>query len=154
MNTQTTLFNSLCRAASHILSLKDVEVLGNEDYVDIDGVAVALGFDPEDDLGEVRCFVDLGTVPEDRHLRVYTSLLHSNLEMNPARQGVIALDRESGHLILSTAFELAHIENPEDLASLLQSYAEFAHGFREAVIDAMPDDSVQSELQMNLARKV
>lgn len=151
MNTQTTLFSSLCRAASHVLALQEVEILGNEEYVDIDGVAVALGFDPEDDLGEVRCFVDLGTVPEDRHLRVYTSLLQSNLEMNPARQGAIALDCESGHLILSTAFELSQIENPEDLARLLQSYAEFAHGFRYAVIDAMPGDLVQNALQINLA---
>lgn len=136
-------FCNLCRDASYLLELDDVDALGAEQYVDIDGVSIAVSYDDEDDSGEFLCFVDLGGIDEQRRAEVHTTLLHMNLELDPAQQGSIGIDPKSGHAILSVAIPLEACESPNDLSSLLECYADYALDVRSTVIDANSDHALR-----------
>ena len=68
-------YRELCREASVALKLDDPDRLGNEGYMERDGIRVALFFDEEIVSDRIFCYVDLGPIVSCSHknIRAFTN---------------------------------------------------------------------------------
>lgn len=112
----------LCRATSVALQLDDLDRLGNEGYLEKDGIRVALFFDEEIVSDRLFCYVDLGPIAEDIRTKVFERLLTLNLLSGTKTSGVYTIDPASGNAIFCV-----HLMNPDlleggELAGMLSAY--------------------------------
>lgn len=103
-------YKELCRAASVSLGLDDPDRLGNDGFLEKDGIRIALFFDPEIVNDRLFCYVDLGPVEEELRLLAYERLLTLNLLSGTKTSGVYTIDPASGNAIFCI-----HLMHPEDL---------------------------------------
>jgi hypothetical protein len=117
-----TQFKELCRAASASLDLEDLDQLGNQGFMEKEGIRIALFFDEEIIADRLFCYVDLGPITEDLRLSVYERLLTLNLLSGTKTSGVYTIDPASGNAIFCVP--LMHPERLDgtELAGLLQTY--------------------------------
>ncbi len=103
-------YKELCRATSASLNLDDLEQLGNEGFLEKDGIRVALFFDEEIVADRLFCYVDLGPIEEEFRLLAYERLLTLNLLSGTKTSGVYTIDPASGNAIFCI-----HLMHPEHL---------------------------------------
>ncbi len=142
-------FVSLCRDVSLLLELPDPDRLGNEGYLEQEGIRLALFFDPEIVNDRLFCYVDIGAVSEASQPRIFERLLTLNLLSGSKTSGVYALDPGSGNVIFCV-----HIMQPDrlqaqQLADMLRAYVERALNLQHTVLQDFDDpDFVETARQI------
>lgn len=129
----------LCRSASVALQLDDLDRLGNEGYLEKDGIRVALFFDEEIVSDRLFCYVDLGPIAEDVRTKVFERLLTLNLLSGTKTSGVYTIDPASGNAIFCV-----HLMNPErieggELADMLSAYVSRAVELQRTLLRDVED---------------
>ncbi len=120
-------FVSLCRDVSLLLELPDPDRLGNEGFLEHEGIRLALFHDPEIVDDRLFCYVDIGPVNEASRQRIFERLLMLNLLSGSKTSGVYALDPGSGNVIFCV-----HIMQPDRLAA--QQLADMLHAYVERAL--------------------
>lgn len=127
-------YRELCRATSVALELEDLERLGNEGFLEKDGIRVALFFDEEIVSDRLFCYVDLGPIAEEVRAKAFERLLTLNLLSGTKTSGVYTIDPASGNAIFCV-----HLMNPEriegdELAEMLNAYVARAVELQRSVL--------------------
>jgi len=122
-------FRDLCRDASRVLGLADVEALHDSRDTVLDGAKVGVFHDEAADPDGLYCYVDLGTIgPHAQPLELMEEILALNLSLDGDMGEVIGMERESRHLVLRA--RLAEPPGELDgalLADCLRHYAALAN---------------------------
>lgn len=142
-------FQALCRETSLLLQLPDVDQLGRDGQIELDGYHLGAFYDAEHDEA-IHCFVDLGPVePEDR-MQTLERVLALNLELGRMHGESLGLDSESGHIVLRS--EIQNLEQcaPESLAEWLRDYCAFAGEF-QGLLGSVAGGQVMADMQAQLA---
>jgi hypothetical protein len=100
---------------------------------EIDGIDMAVRFDPEDDPHSVSFYVDLGLPAAEHRAQVCEEVLQINLLHRTSTCAVYAMDGESGHAVSCLRFEDADQLDSEFLAEMLRFYAEETRKARDMV---------------------
>lgn len=129
-------FRELCRGASRLLDLKDLDALFESRDTRIDGVKLGVFHHDGEDSEGVYCYVDLGAIdPEANSLAVMEEVLAINLSLDASLGEVIGLERESRHLVLRVRLNERHEPFHEgELAAQLQHYAGIANELYRRVL--------------------
>ncbi len=142
-------YRELCRAASVALSLEDPDLLGNEGYLEKNGIRIALFFDEEIISDRIFCYVDLGPIEEAARTKIFERLLTLNLLSGTKTSGVYSIDPSSGNAIFC-----AHLMNPDwisgdELGGILDAYIARAVELQRSVLRDIDDlDFMQVANQM------
>jgi len=136
-----TEFRNLCRDISRALKQTDIEALGEQGRVGIDGVDIALFFDEQVNPDMLFCYVDMGPVDEVSRTEIYGQLLTMNLLSGAKTNGVYSLDPASGNALF-----VVHFHNPEtldaaQLAEAFQVYATQTNSLRALLAEDGRDDA-------------
>jgi hypothetical protein len=136
-----TEFRSLCRDISRALKQSDIEALGEQGRIGIDGVDIALFFDEQVNPDMLFCYVDMGPVAEASRTEIYGQLLTMNLLSGAKTNGVYSLDPASGNALF-----VVHFNNPEaldaaQLAEAFQVYATQTNSLRALLAEDAQNDA-------------
>jgi len=125
-------FKNLCREASLVLGVSDVEAFSLSGEICVEGVDIAAHF--EEDLAPDRifCYLDVGQIDNDS--AAIRKLLTLNLASGSKADGVFALDATSGDALL-----VVHLLNPDgfdgqSMADSLCRHAARASAARELLV--------------------
>jgi hypothetical protein len=132
-------YRELCRAASHSLNLEDLEQLGNEGFLEKEGIRIALIFDEDIVSDRLFCYVDLGPITDECRIRTFERLLMLNLLSGTKTSGVYTIDPASGNAVFCV-----HLMNPdrlqgEDLAEMLTAYVGRAIQLQKTLLNDIDD---------------
>ncbi len=132
-------YRELCREASVALKLDDPDRLGNEGYMERDGIRVALFFDEEIVSDRIFCYVDLGPIVEVARTKIFERLLTLNLLSGTKTSGVYSIDPASGNAIFCV-----HLMNPDrisgdELGGVLNAYVARAVQLQLSVLRDVDD---------------
>src|SRR4030095_11393464 len=97
----TTQLTDLCRDLGREFPEADFDELVDDAVLEVDGVAMALDGDHEWAVENLAPFVDIGAVNPERKLDVLSRALAFNLSEKSEEHGVIGLDEEDNHLVLT-----------------------------------------------------
>lgn len=124
-----TDFHELCRGASRLLGLADVEALHDSRDTVLDGAKIGVFHDEAADPDGLYCYVDLGTIgPNAQPVALLEEILAINLSLDGDMGEVIGLERESRHLILRARLaDTPGAVDAEVLADCLRHYAALAN---------------------------
>jgi len=135
-----TEYRSLCREVSSALQQPDIESLGEDGHIEIDGVDIALFFDEDVNPDMLFCYVDMGPVPEAARTEIYGQLLTMNLLSGAKTNGVYSLDPTSGNALFVVHFMQPETLDAAQLAEAFQIYATQTNSLR-----MMLDEGTRSE---------
>ena len=140
-------YRSLCRKLSVALQQADVDALGEQGRIEIDGVEIALFFDEQANPDMLFCYVDMGPIPEISRTEVYEQLLAMNLLSGSKTNGVYSLDPSSGNALF-----VVHFMNPDtldaaQLAEAFQVYATQTNSLRAMLDEDSQPDSAAAPAQ-------
>lgn len=142
-------FQALCRETSLLLQLTDVDQLGREGQIELDGHHLGAFYDEANDEA-IHCYVDLGPVePEDR-MHTLERVLALNLELGRMHGESLGLDSESGHIVLRSEIQNLQHCAPESLAEWLRDYCAFANEFR-SLLGTEGGGQAMADVQAQLA---
>jgi hypothetical protein len=132
-------YRELCRSASHSLDLEDLDQLGNESFMEKDGIRIALIFDEDIVSDRLFCYVDLGPIAEDSRLKTFERLLMLNLLSGTKTSGVYTIDPASGNAVFCV-----HLMNPDriqgdELADTLNAYIGRANQLQKTLLNNIDD---------------
>lgn len=134
-------FIKLCRDVSQALGRPDVEALGQQGRMEIDGIDIALFFEEKEMPDLLFCYVDMGPIPDASRLMAFEQLLVMNLLSGAKTNGVYTLDPASGHALFVVHFMHPEHMEAELLATAFRVYARQAAAFRKMLTDsAEPED--------------
>ncbi len=142
-------FLSLCRDVSLLLELPDPDRLGNEGYLEHEGIRLALFHDPDIIDDRLFCYVDIGPVNEASRPRIFERLLTLNLLSGSKTSGVYALDPGSGNVIFCVHIMQPDRLDAQQLADMLRAYVERALNLQHSVLQDVDDLSF-----MDTARQI
>ena len=142
-------FLSLCRDVSLLLELPDPDRLGNEGYLEHEGIRLALFHDPDIIDDRLFCYVDIGPVNEASRSRIFERLLTLNLLSGSKTSGVYALDPGSGNVIFCVHIMQPDRLDAQQLADMLRAYVERALNLQHSVLQDVDDLSF-----MDTARQI
>ncbi len=142
-------FLSLCRDVSLLLELPDPDRLGNEGYLEHEGIRLALFHDPDIIDDRLFCYVDIGPVDEASRPRIFERLLTLNLLSGSKTSGVYALDPGSGNVIFCVHIMQPDRLDAQQLADMLRAYVERALNLQHSVLQDVDDLSF-----MDTARQI
>jgi hypothetical protein len=125
--------DELCRDACVALGLDKPDALREEGVAEVDGIEMALRFDPEDDPNGLSFYVDLGLPAIEHRAQVCEELLKINLLHGTSTCAVYAMDGESGHAVSCLRFNDVEQMESEFLARMLRFYAEESQMARRMV---------------------
>jgi hypothetical protein len=135
-----TEFRSLCRKISGALQQPDVESLGEQGHIEIDGVDITLFFDELVDPDILFCYVDMGPVAAVSRAGVYEQLLTMNLLSGARTNGVYALDPGRGNALFVVHFMQPERLDAAQLADAFKVYATQTNNFRAMLAPDGEDD--------------
>jgi hypothetical protein len=136
-----TEYRSLCRQLSVALQQPDVDALGEQGRIEVDGVEIALFFDEQTNPDMLFCYVDMGAIPEMSRTEIYEQLLAMNLLSGSKTNGVYSLDPSSGNALFVVHFMHPDTLDAAQLAEAFQVYATQTNSLR-----AMLDEDSQPDL--------
>ncbi len=142
-------FQALCRDTSLLLQLPDVEQLGREGQITLDGYNLGAFYDEERDEA-IHCYVDLGPVESEDRMQTLERVLALNLELGRMHGESLGLDSSSGHIILRSEIQNLQQCGPDSLADWLQDYCAFAREFRQ-LLEIEGGGQAMAEVQAHLA---
>ena len=119
-------FENLCLEAGYLLGADDPPAFASSGELIHDGVHIGLFLDSYETAGTIHCYVDLGPVDTERRADIYEALLELNIAVGRRSDGVFGLDRESGHVIVSTRIKASRMRSPPDLADYVDQLKKFS----------------------------
>jgi hypothetical protein len=138
-----TEYRSLCRQLCSALQQPDIDVLGEQGRITIDGVEIALFFDEQTNPDMLFCYVDMGPIPELSRTEIYEQLLAMNLLSGAKTNGVYSLDPASGNALFVVHFMHPETLDAAQLAEAFQVYATQTNTLRAMLDeDSQPDSAV------------
>lgn len=126
-------FQRLCRDACVALDLDDPETLQTHGELEIDGVAIAVHFEEEEDPDCIYCYVDLGRPDEQQRTLVFERLLEMNVRNGLNTAGIFSFDSVSGHACSCLQLRDLEVLDGNFMAEMLRFFAKESLSARELV---------------------
>jgi hypothetical protein len=139
----------LCRDLGREFPEADFDELVKDAVLEVDGVAMALDADDDSAVENLTLFVDIGAVNPERKLDVLSRALAFNLSEESEEHGVIGLDEEANHLVLTNTLSWPADATAAELARVLRELAEFANDF-EQKLQGGAQESAPAGIGLNL----
>lgn len=146
-------FQQLCRETCAALNQPDVDALGINHQITLDGVDIGLFFDLFDAQDRIVCYIDIGEIPDIDREEILERLLAINLLSGTKTSGVYGLDRGRDRIIFVQHFLYPELLSGEILAEILRGYAAHAKNAQKTFLDAFNNlplsDLLEQSLQPN-----
>lgn len=130
-------YMALCRNASALLGVPDVERLGIDGEVVVEGETIGIVFDESEDAERIFCYVGLCTTDRveasHRPLDIYRDLLSFNLLTGSKTSGVIALEPDSSQLTLVVHILVNEFLDADQMVHILRESASNVSFLRDLV---------------------
>lgn len=121
----------------------DAQPLLKTQEVVIDGLAIGLAYEGNDDFADFVYFVDLGAAPEHRQHEVHERLLQANCLWAGTGGATLGLQPDTGHVILASRLELEGM-TAESLAALLDVFVDTAAFWKSYLADGAAEPMLQT----------
>jgi hypothetical protein len=127
----TTQLADLCRGLTREFPEANFDSLVEDAVLEVDGVAMGIDADDESAVENLTLFVDIGAVNPERKLDVLARARAFNLSGESEDHGVIDLDEEDNHLVLTNTLSWPAVATAAELARVLRQLAGFANDFEQ-----------------------
>jgi hypothetical protein len=123
-------FTQLCRDASFLLGLEDVDSLGKYGKITIQHSAVTVFFDEEIDSSEIVIYVEIVSLNNTNREPILAILMGMNLLNNQSLLGLCALDPVRNIAILKKNILLIDDLSPAQFAMILVDLTSYVNQLR------------------------
>jgi len=143
-------FLQLCRDACAALDLPDINVLGVNHQITVDGVDIGLFYDPFGVNDRLVCYIDIGAVPDFDREEILERILAINLLSGTKTSGVYGLDRSKDKVIFVQHFLYPDLMTGEILADIFRGYAAHAKNAQKTFLDVLNNAPLSDLLEQSL----